>query len=87
MRGMAPMKNSVTLVLEAMCICLGLEPTHANAITLFNDRDINVKKKDRESIVLSYDVKLRDYLTRNSMFENLKIGKCSKLCALDCNYR
>ena len=68
MRGMAPMKNSVTLVLEAMCICLGLEPTHANAITLFNDRDINVKKKDRESIVLSYDVKLRDYLTRNSKF-------------------
>ena len=73
MRGMAPMKNSVTLVLEAMCICLGLEPTHANAITLFNDRDINVKKKDRESIVLSYDVKLRDYLTRKSMFENPKI--------------
>jgi len=49
----------VSLVLEAMCICLGLEPTFANSIVLFNDRDLNVKKGDRESIVLEYDVKLR----------------------------
>ena len=65
MRGMSPMKGPVSLVLEAMCIMLGLEPTFANAIVLFNDRDLNVKKGDRESIVLAYDVKLKDYVSRN----------------------
>jgi hypothetical protein len=64
MRGLAPMKNSVSLVLEAMCITLGLDPTFTNAIVLFNDRDQNVKKGDRESVVLNYDVKLKDYLIR-----------------------
>ena len=64
LKGMAPMKNSTKLVLEAMCIVLGLEPTFANAIVLFNDRDTNVKKGDRESIVLEYNVKLIDYLVR-----------------------
>lgn len=77
-RGMNEQRGPVRLVLEAMCICVGLKPTFHNAIVLLNDRDINVKKHDRESIVLDYDVKIKDYINRGR-FTFYQLAKLSKL--------
>ena len=60
-----------------MCICVGLKPTFKNAIVLLNDRDLNVKKGDRESIVLDYQVKLKDYINRGrfTFYQLAKLGE------------
>ena len=55
----------VHLVYEAICIMLNKEKTQEEAIKILNDRKLNVKAGDRESIMREYDVKLKDILARD----------------------
>eukprot|EP00944_MAST-04C_sp_MAST-4C-sp1_P012795 g12795.t1 len=55
----------VHLVYEAICIMLNKEKKQEEAIKILNDRKLNVKAGDRESIMREYDVKLKDILARD----------------------
>jgi hypothetical protein len=54
----------VNLIYEAICIMLDKPKDMENAIRLLNDRHLNVKAGDRESITREYDVKLKDVIDR-----------------------
>ena len=64
-RGVLKPRPPVHLVYEAICIMCNKEKTQEEAIKLLNDRKLNVKAGDRESITREYDVKLKDILRRD----------------------
>eukprot|EP00945_MAST-04E_sp_MAST-4E-sp1_P003418 g3418.t1 len=54
----------VHLIYEAICIMLDKPIKMEESIRLLNDRHLNVKSGDRESITREYDVKLKDIIKR-----------------------